>query len=298
MWFRYDDTNPLNFAAQWCRWERQHPCPELTRDAWPACSPKGSEEYFTPAAATEGLATLMGACIGADAAASKSWHSLRVTLASALLAKRTPDGAQANGDGTIQAIVRWKTVESMRIYARMLPNEYADRVEEASRTDVAPNLQDELPPIGPEEAIAEMTAICDQLDATPIRPPKTAPRHSDPPQASAGGGADDKAGPPAKKTKKAQTGRPVGRPKKARPTEEAAKQPPAATDTALQGKRCLVPAEVWPEEPCAEHGGEGWEGRIISRRGGTSLVQLCHCVTAQGGRFAPVRLLTKVLRPL
>jgi len=142
MWFRYDDTNPLNFASQWCRWERQHPCPGHLRDAWPALSPKGNEEHFTPAAASEALTTLMIACIGAEAAARRAWHGHRVTLATALLAKRSPDGSQANGDGTIQAHVRWKTAESMRIYARLLPNEYADRVEEASRTDVALGLQD------------------------------------------------------------------------------------------------------------------------------------------------------------
>ena len=153
-----------------------------------------------------------------------------------------------------------------------------------------------------------MMAICDELDATPARPPSTAPRHGDPTPATVGDGTGGEQGPTGKKTKKARTGRPVGRPKKARPAGGAAErspappgateQPPADSDAAAQGERCLVPAEVWPEEPCSEHGGEGWEGCTLSRRGDTSLVQLCHCVTAQGGRFAPVRLLTKVLRPL
>ena len=27
MWFRYDDTNPANFAWRWRQWEDAYPCP-------------------------------------------------------------------------------------------------------------------------------------------------------------------------------------------------------------------------------------------------------------------------------
>ncbi len=45
-YFRYDDTNPLNFAYQWCRWESEYPCPEHERDQWAAFSPDGSRRPF------------------------------------------------------------------------------------------------------------------------------------------------------------------------------------------------------------------------------------------------------------
>ena len=41
MWFRYDDTNPLNLAWRWQQWELKYPCPESERDRWPAFSPTG-----------------------------------------------------------------------------------------------------------------------------------------------------------------------------------------------------------------------------------------------------------------
>ena len=47
MWFRYDDTNPLNFAWRWQQWETAYPCPERERSLWPAFSPTGNATAFT-----------------------------------------------------------------------------------------------------------------------------------------------------------------------------------------------------------------------------------------------------------
>ena len=47
MWFRFDDTNPVNFARHWQQWEMAHPCPERERSWWPAFSPTGDNKPFT-----------------------------------------------------------------------------------------------------------------------------------------------------------------------------------------------------------------------------------------------------------
>ena len=59
-----------------------------------------------------------------------SFHSFRVGFASALLAAGCPPA-------TIQALARWSSAESLAIYARLNPSEYAGWVSKAllQRTD-------------------------------------------------------------------------------------------------------------------------------------------------------------------
>lgn len=139
MWFRYDDTNPLNFAWRWRQWEEAHPCPHDERHRWPAFSPSGDEVPFTGGRADACLNALLAVVMTAAEAAKRSWHSARITLATRLFARRGDTNAIARDDveGVIQSLVRWKTVEAMRIYARMEPEMYATYV------DMAANLQDE-----------------------------------------------------------------------------------------------------------------------------------------------------------
>jgi hypothetical protein len=51
-------------------------------------------------------------------AATRSWHSYRIRLASKLRAASSPSGTPLYGDAVIQALLRWKTPASIQTYAR------------------------------------------------------------------------------------------------------------------------------------------------------------------------------------
>jgi hypothetical protein len=86
-----------------------------------------------------------------DAAGNYSFHSFRVGFACALLAA----GCDVY---TIQALARWRSTESIRIYARMNPEVYSDWItrsllQRASSTSTA-----NLPVIDRSEALARLHA--------------------------------------------------------------------------------------------------------------------------------------------
>ena len=68
------------------------------------------------------------------------------------------------------------------------------------------------------------------------------------------------------------------------------------------GRTVLCPRAMWPSWPCREHGGDGWEARIIERR--STGVEAARLVEAKvqfvGGRrpFQPMWLRLDALRPL
>ena len=68
--------------------------------------------------------------VGAEAAASFSMHSFRIYLACALLSA----GASA---GTIQAMLRWRSDDALKIYARINDYRYADDLDRAARAKVS-----------------------------------------------------------------------------------------------------------------------------------------------------------------
>jgi len=123
MWFRVCMSNPLNFAAAWLLWEQEHPCPAGSRSTWAAFSPDGGEMPWATKTLQQRYAELLVLAIGEVEAAQRSWHALRVTAATALNTGKRPDGA-------IQCVVRWKTLEAMRLYAKMDRSQYADLVDE------------------------------------------------------------------------------------------------------------------------------------------------------------------------
>ena len=137
-WFRYDDTNPLNFAAVWAEWEINYPCPVDERDTWAAFSPDGDEHPFSCASLRALLTVLMLATIGAAETALRSWHAFRVTIACCLMARPEYRANPQAQEALIQMLVRWKTPESVRRYAKTLPCDYADHVDAVTRTDGHP----------------------------------------------------------------------------------------------------------------------------------------------------------------
>jgi hypothetical protein len=74
MWFRYDDTNPVNFAWRWQQWEIAYPCPPQERQRWPAFSPHGNHVPFTRTRADTCLHTMLPLIMGIAAAAKRSWR--------------------------------------------------------------------------------------------------------------------------------------------------------------------------------------------------------------------------------
>ena len=73
---------------------------------------------------------MMTLIVGAAAAASYSIHSFRIYLACALLSA----GASS---GTIQAMLRWRSDDALKIYARINDFRYADDLDRAARARVS-----------------------------------------------------------------------------------------------------------------------------------------------------------------
>jgi hypothetical protein len=83
------------------------------------------------------LLTLLLSFMSASDANKYSWHSFRIGLACALLAA----GAS---DAVIMALCRWRSVASLRIYARINPDDYTRFIDDASALNLSsiqgPNL--------------------------------------------------------------------------------------------------------------------------------------------------------------
>jgi hypothetical protein len=99
----------------------------------------------------------MRCAVGDAEAARRSWHSLRVTIATALSTRRHPDGL-------IQALVCWKTLDAMRLYAKTNRHQYADAVEEVTTTSIDVTRVNHIPAHGPEYVIDELDAALEALD--------------------------------------------------------------------------------------------------------------------------------------
>ena len=107
----YDPANPMSFAAAIIDYERRFPL-------------RGAERRTTPLFTTDGvtawtggridgtLKDVMQATLTPKQRRGKTFHSKRVWVASALADMRSTDGE-------IQALVRWSSLESLRVYARM-----------------------------------------------------------------------------------------------------------------------------------------------------------------------------------
>ena len=112
--------------------------------------------------------------LGAAIANTVSLHGGRVWLACALLARR-------KGDGVIQAMQRWKSPESIKIYAKMEPHEYVAHLLDALDATVTPQMVDELPPADMDEGMRRLSGRAERSSgakraAANSAPAPTAPR--------------------------------------------------------------------------------------------------------------------------
>ena len=92
----------------------------------------------------------------------RTFHDFRATVCSALAAARAA-GHKDVSNGLIQAIVHWKTEESVLRYTHMAPKEYAAYVRLATDTDAGVVPHKDAPEADPTGTCAELSLIADTL---------------------------------------------------------------------------------------------------------------------------------------
>jgi hypothetical protein len=237
--------------------------------------------------------------------ATYSPHSFRRYLACALRAQGAPDA-------TIQALLRWKTAESLKLYSILNDETYADLVDGAGTANVASVRTNALPRAEVldlaqtfHNARSNLRAAAEEAEAT--RPDEDIVERSD----SEGSDAEDTQEP-------ASLAAPAPPPASTRPRKEQRKRPrssrgessataprrsppatPLTPDNAV-GRHALAPAHMWPREKCNEHNGEGWEVVVtqVDKTIGAARVEFVHARTAKGKRFASDWLLLDALAAL
>jgi hypothetical protein len=126
----FDDTDPAN-AAHWLqRLELRFPCSGHHRATTPLFF---SDARFSPmlqSTVDTYLLHLLRLHVPAESLPGYSFHSFRIGFACALLAAGCPPGL-------IQALARWRSTESLAIYARLNPSDYVAWTSKAllQRTD-------------------------------------------------------------------------------------------------------------------------------------------------------------------
>lgn len=103
-------------------------------------------------------------------AATRSWHSYRIRLASKLRAAVDDAGAPRYPDAVIQALLRWRSPASLQVYARYDTATYASILNSVANLDIASVQYSNLPEL----------SDFDRLDALA----SAAPRQSHPPPQS------------------------------------------------------------------------------------------------------------------
>lgn len=123
-----DETDPANAASWLRRLELAFPCHGSKRQLRPLFC---SDAKFTPishSTVDTYLRHLLLCHVSIEEAESYSFHSFRIGFATSLLA------AGCSYD-TIQALARWRSPQSLLIYARMDPRDYTAWIERALRQD-------------------------------------------------------------------------------------------------------------------------------------------------------------------
>ena len=157
----YNPDNPMSFAAAFVQYELAYPLRGAARLRTPMFTTDGVTAW-TENLIDSTLTAVMRATLTSDERKGKTFHSKRVWVATGL-------GALDSSEAEIQALVRWSTVESLRIYSRMNLDYQARRRDllHTAQIDVLnatrrPNIGD-----GPERAeeTAELQRLADHLDS-------------------------------------------------------------------------------------------------------------------------------------
>ena len=247
---------------------------------------------------SQALDALFKACLNdagvpKKATARYSPHSFRRYLACALKASGV-------ADGTIQALLRWKTSESLKLYSFLSDESYADLVDGAAHADVSSVRTNALPRADLLDAAGRCHAARADIAAA-ARAANATPAADDDAEddADSSDTSDDEDTPPCPPPP------PTGRRARKRSLPTAgpavsAVPPPPLTIANAMGRSAMVPAHIWPDYPCDERDGSGWEVTIdqADKRLGAVLVKFVHARHASGVRYASEWLELNRLEPL
>ena len=265
--------------------ELAYPVNESDRSRFPLFFDVGAYEVSqcpTPVSAswlTRRFETLLKLAIGPDQAAERSWHSWRVTLACALRAAVDAEHPDGRGLDVIKLFGRWRSDAAVKLYARLTPDAYAKHVSASLRADAAhltvEGTSSAMQNIDPMDFIEELEEIASAQDESAA--PKVYKRKPPPPS-----------DPPAEVTPAAPDA-----PPSAAVAKGSAKRKGQGSKTYV-----MVPASVFPEEPCGENGGAGWTATTSPHKKGTVSVTFTHARDGDGAPFRPVLLKSACLTPL
>ena len=156
----YNPQNAMSFAAAWRDYELAFPLRGAVRRATPLFTTDGTRPWSASAVDCT-LRGVMAATLSPEQRRGKTFHSKRVWLATAL-------SNLQSSDGEIQALVRWSSVESLRIYARM-NMEYQARRRDLARTAVV-NVINATHRVQIDETSEELERLAEMADALEMEP--------------------------------------------------------------------------------------------------------------------------------
>jgi len=151
IYLHYLASDPDGAFQHLANYELAAAVPASQRAATPLITPDGTAP-FTTSQLDGALAKLLPDVVGAANVSKYSWHSARIYLACSLLAS----GASA---AQIQALCRWQTEDSLRIYARLNPEKYRALLGAAATADVRSVSTSSLPPLSAELIMRQLLGL-------------------------------------------------------------------------------------------------------------------------------------------
>ena len=154
----YNSANPMSFASAMVAYELLFPCRGTDRKSTWLFTPDGTNRW-TPSGIDATLRDVMAAKLTPAERAHKSFHSNRIWVATGLKGLPRP-----SSDGEVQAFVRWSSVESLRVYARLSHAYQAARRDALLHARVDTLNATNNPQIDPEPAdLAAVEQLADEL---------------------------------------------------------------------------------------------------------------------------------------
>jgi hypothetical protein len=157
IYLRYDPSDPANPAARLRTLELRLPCRGKARLTTALFV---SDAAFTPMKHSTVdcyLAQILRANVSAAEASRYSFHSFRIGFACCLLAAGCPYDM-------IQALARWRSTQSLTIYARLNPAAYADWVDKALLQKADSTTARRLPVIDDHDVVAVYASAADVFE--------------------------------------------------------------------------------------------------------------------------------------
>ena len=289
MYFDVVAGDHLNLGYALQQLECTYVCPPHLRDEYPVVFNADAACGGVPAAITKSWldrqhSSLLQAVLGVETAASRTIHSWRITLGCSLRAAKDdkhPDGRPLE---LVKAFGRWRSDAAVAGYARLSADAYAAHIRASLAADAgsvpAPSLDAVMRAVDPIDMIESVQLAIDDTAtrSTARAAPSTA--------AAAFGGRDAAAvariraqlAPRKRVASRSATPATAPRRCKTKRSRTAAVAAPPCTPPPLsaanaKGRRVLVPASLWPDYTCHEHGGRGWDAVVHSVKRGAATVR-------------------------